>query len=495
MSPKPDSRQMDRTFLGGMAWTAGAKWVTQVFTWVSLFLAARLLSPSDFGMVEMAGFVTVIATVLAEFGIGTAVLQMQELDRRVLAQIHTVAFAMGCATFLLAAAISPWMADFFHNPSLQLLVVINSSGFLIMALQTVPQGLLQRDLDYRRLSIAEAVQACLQALFTVLAAWLGYGYWSLVIAALVSRTANTAMLLWWKPIPFAWPRWSEVVKPLHFGTQVALSRVTNAVYSQLDAILIGRFLGDHSLGIYRLALNLASAPAEKIGFLLMRVTGPFFARLQDDPAQMRRYFFGISEGLSFAMIPLVCGMAALAPLIVVTCFGPQWLPAAPAVQFLSLFMAIRSFISLMQQLLTSLRLTRFLLNMSLLSFVVMPVFFYFLVPYGIGPIASAWLLATPLTSLPILVVLARRLDFSILAYGRELVPAMLSAGVMTITVLLLQSVLPAHWANALRLALLVGTGGLVYTAILWFGFQPRIRRFIDLFKRLRSPDSPAAAVQ
>jgi len=48
-------------------------------------------------------------------------------------------------------------------------------------------------------------------------------------------------------------------------------------------------------------------------------------------------------------------------------------------------------------------------------------------------------------------------------------------------------VLPAHWANALRLALLVGTGGLVYTAILWFGFQPRIRRFIDLFKRLRSP--------
>jgi teichuronic acid exporter len=391
---------------------------------------------------------------------------------------------------------APWMADFFHNPALRLVVIVNSTGFMIMALQTVPQGLLQRDLDYRRLSLAEAVQAFLQALFTVLAALLGYGYWSLVIAALVARTANTALLLWWKPTGFAWPRWVEIVKPLHFGSQVAVARVANAIYSQLDAILIGRFLGDHALGIYRLALNLASAPAEKIGFLLMRVTGPFFARLQTDPVQMRRYFFGISEGLAFSIIPLVCGMAALAPLIVTVFFGQQWLPAAPAVQFLALFMAIRSFTSLMQQVLTSLRHTRFLLNMSLLSFVLMPVLFYFLVPHGIGAISSAWLLATPLTSLPILAVLARRLDFSLVAYVKEIFPSLLAVGVMVGVVFSLQAVLPAHWPNSLRLGLLIATGGLVYAAILWFGFQSRIRRFIDLFRRLRSPGSaPAVSLE
>src|SRR6266540_2075467 len=96
-------RKLDAALAGGLAWTAGAKWVTQLVTWISVLVAARLLSPSDFGVVEMAGIVGTLTIVLAEFGIGSAVLQMQELDQKILAQLNTVVFLVNLAAFLISA--------------------------------------------------------------------------------------------------------------------------------------------------------------------------------------------------------------------------------------------------------------------------------------------------------------------------------------------------------------------------------------------------------
>ena len=85
-----DQRNLDARFAGGLAWTAGAKWATQILTWASLLAVARLLSPSDYGVGQMAGTLTVVSNVMAEFGIGTAVLHMPELSRKTLAQLHIV---------------------------------------------------------------------------------------------------------------------------------------------------------------------------------------------------------------------------------------------------------------------------------------------------------------------------------------------------------------------------------------------------------------------
>src|SRR5690348_10614454 len=97
------SQKLDRAFVGGLAWTAGAKWVTQFVTWASVLISARLLSPADFGVMEMAGFVFIVTNVLAEFGVGTAVVQMRELTRHELSQLNTVALIFNSAAFVVSA--------------------------------------------------------------------------------------------------------------------------------------------------------------------------------------------------------------------------------------------------------------------------------------------------------------------------------------------------------------------------------------------------------
>lgn len=490
----PHHRRLDVAFAGGLAWTAGAKGLTQFITWLSVLIAARLLSPSDFGIVEMAGFFFGFTNVLAEFGIGTAVLQMRELDRRVLSQLNAVSLIFSTAAFGCSVAVAPLIAAFFRSEPLRLLVIVNSLGFFITAVQAVPQGLLQRDMDYRRLSIAEAVQALAHAVVTVGCALAGLGYWSLVAGPFAGKGVGTILAACWKPVPLALPRWRDVARPMRFGIEVALARLAWAMYSQADAVIVGRMLGDSALGMYRIAISLASAPAEKIGMLIMRVTGPLFARIQEDRDLVRRYFLLISDALALVVAPLVLGLAVVAPEAVGVVLGPRWAGAVAPLQWLAVFMILRTLSALVSQVLTSLRFTTFSLWMAGLSFLVMPVSFYVAARWGTGAVAAAWLVLSPVTVLPPAVKLFGAIHCRFREYLAILAPMIVASAAMLGAVLGLRLwLLPAAWTPPARLVAQVAAGGAVYAGILLGFYRGRILKYVQFFARLREDRDVLAA--
>lgn len=487
--------KLDAAFAGGLAWTAGAKWVTQVITWLSVLIAARLLLPSDFGMVEMAGFVGMLTNVLAEFGIGTAVLQIRELDRRVLAQLNTISLVFSSIAFGVLFAAAPLIAAFFRSDQLRLLIIINSIGFFLTAVQAVPQGLLQRDMDYRRLSLAEAVQSIVQAVVTVAAAFAGMGYWSLLAGPMAGKGTAAVLTAFWKPVPFALPRWKEIAGPMRFGLEVALSRVAWTAYSQADGVIVGRMLGQSSLGVYRLAISLASAPSDKIATLIMRVAGPLFARVQDDRSLVRRYFLFISDALALSVFPLVFGLAIVAPEAVTVILGPKWSGAIMPIQWLAASMALRTLSFLVNQVLTSLRFTTFLMWISIVTFVVMPLSFVVGAHWGTTAVAAAWVIMAPVTMLPPAVKLFRTIGCTVRAYLTILSAPVAGSAVMLCAVFALKTwALPAAWPTAWRLTIEAATGGVVYAGILLGFFRPVVMRYVHFLVRLRKDRDAGASL-
>src|ERR1700679_550468 len=143
-----NQRRMDAKFAGGLAWTAGVKWATQLITWGCLAVVARLLTPGDYGIGEIAGIFVGITNIMAEFGIGTAVLHMPDLNRRTLGQLHTFSLLLCTGIFGIALLAAPGIAWFFRSDHVLYFAVANIA-FLITGIQAVPYGLLQRDMDYR----------------------------------------------------------------------------------------------------------------------------------------------------------------------------------------------------------------------------------------------------------------------------------------------------------------------------------------------------------
>jgi O-antigen/teichoic acid export membrane protein len=487
----PKHKELDRALVGGVAWTVGAKWLSQIISWPSVLITANLLSPGDYGLVEMAGFYFIVTNVMAEFGIGMAVLQMRELDMRIAAQLNTVAAASGVLAFLISIALAPLIALFFRAPALQNLVVVTSLSFILTSLEAIPLGLLQRDMDYRKLSLTESVQAVLTAGVSVGCAWAGMGYWSLIAGNLIGRAGNIGLAVYWRPIGFAWPHFKQVARPLRFGLEIAVQRIVGSIGALSDSMVIARTMGQVPVGAFRLASNLASTPADKIGALIMRVTGPLFSRVQGDRELMLRYYLIFSETLAMSVFPLLFGLAIVAPEAVGLLLGPKWASAAAPLRWLAIFMTIRTLAYLTVQVLTTLRFTRFGMWMSLLSFVAMPIAFYIASKRGVGAVAAAWVMMSPLTVLPLKIKVFRALRCSALQYLQSLAPALVSSAAMLLAIMGLRAEMTLHgWAG---LAAEVAVGGLAYAVVLWGLFRSRVIRFIRFFKGLRGSESTVPA--
>jgi teichuronic acid exporter len=488
-----ETRTLDTALVRGFAWTAGAKWATQLITWGSVLLAARLLSPSDFGLVDMSAFFVGITNTLAEFGIGTAVMQMHELDRRAFGQLHTLSIILGSVAFGCSIVAAPLLASFFHNDKVELLVIVTSISFFITGFQAVPSGLLQRDMDYRRLSLAEAAMAISQAVVLTVCGILGLGYWALVAAVLTGKAVSAALTSYWKPVPFALPRPKQILAPIRLGWHVAVSRLAWAAYAQADSIVVGRTMGSAVLGSYRLATNLASAPAEKIGMLVMRVAGPLFAQVQNDDAIVRRYFLIFTDSLALAVCPLMFGLAAVAPDFIVVVLGPKWAEAATPLRWLAIYVALRTMNSLMGQVLTSLRQTSFMMWISLFTTAVMVPSFFIASRWGAGAVAATWLIMAPLTIVPPAIRLLRAIRLSAREYCAVLGPSLVGSAAMVGAVLLVAKWLPQNLPPALRLGTQIATGAAVYSGILLIFYRPRLLRYLHFFRQLWKDHFPAGA--
>jgi PST family polysaccharide transporter len=489
-------RNLDRRLVGGIAWTAGAKWATQVISWGALYALGRILSPADFGISGMAGIYFNLTNLLAEFGVGTAVLHMPELDRRTLGQLHAFSVLLCSTIFALSCAVAPLLAKFFNAPALTAVVIVGSLGFFVTGFQAVPFGLLQKDLDYRRLSLAEAVQAVIQAAGSVLCAWLGFGYWSFVLGALAGKATSAVLISNWKRVPFAVPRWNDIKAPLELGRQTAVGRLAWSAYSYSDGIIVGKFLGEAPLGAYNMAMSLATAPADKVSTLLMRTAGPLFANAQNDLALVRRYYLIFVEVLSLAVMPLMAGLVMVAPLALRVVWADKWINAIAPLQFLATFMFLRTLETLAEQVLISQRATKFTMRMSLLNLFVMPVAFYVGARnFGTPGVAASWLVMVPVTIFPTLFILLRRIKIPFLDFALTLWPAFMSSAAMVLGIRGLQLWLTGKaWPPVVSLAAQIATGAAIYAFLLATVFRGKLDRYIGFARGLRKKDAAGVSV-
>lgn len=492
MSPDttPSAASLDAKFAGGLAWTAGAKWATQILSWGTTLAVAQILFPADVGIAEIAGIYTGITNVLAEFGIGTAVLHMPELDRKTLGQLHMFSIVLCTGILGVSVLAAPLLAIFFRSDHV-VFFAANNLAFLFTGVQAVPFGLLQRDMDYRRLSLVDALMATTRAVVTVAAALAGWKFWSLWAGGIASMISGSALMCYWKPVSFAWPRWADIRRPVEMGRHVAISRVTAAASGFSDVIVVGRMLGESPLGVYRMALNLASAPAEKVCGLVMRTASPLFANVMDDIPLVCRYYLIIAELLSLVVMPLMLGLVMVAPLAVNVVLKPRWAGATVPLQWLGLFMTVRVLGILAEQVLVSQRLTRFTMRFSIVNFAVMIAAFTVAARWkGVGGVAAAWIVLSPVTVLPLLIVLARSIRLPLRDYARALLPAVAGSGVMCLALFAVShQTLGAAWPVQVRLAAQVIIGGLIYGAFVFLFFGKRVLRYTNFLASLRGRNS------
>src|SRR3712207_4980545 len=139
---------LDRALLSGVAWTAGVKWGTQILSWASTLVIARLLTPSDFGLFGMAMVFQAFLGSIYDLGLSAAVIQRRDLTQSQLAQLGGVTVGSRFAFALLTAAAAGPSAAFYREPAVQWILLVLAGASFVNMLQIMPRAVLARELQF-----------------------------------------------------------------------------------------------------------------------------------------------------------------------------------------------------------------------------------------------------------------------------------------------------------------------------------------------------------
>lgn len=479
-------RTLDASLVHGIAWTGAVKWGTQILTWGSTVVVARVLTPADYGLVAIASTLIGFVTMINEFGLGTVVVTKRDLEERHVAQLNSLAVLLGLAGFLVSCGMAVPLSRFFGAPELTWVIVAMGASFLIGAFRTVPSALLEKDLQFKLLALVEGGQAIVASLFVLALALLGWGYWALVAGMIMGTAAWTVFTLWYRSHAFRWPVIQSLSDTMTFSWHLILMRVNWYVSTNADRFIVGKILGQAPLGSYSFACILASVPIEKVTGLVNRVTPAFFSSMQKDYASLRRYILNLTEGLALVTFPATTGLALVADDFVFLFLGDQWKDVVVPLQIMACYGAFRSIMTLLSPTLLVTGLSRLgMLNSIWCVLALLPAF-YIGSRWGIIGVAVSWMVTHPLLTIPIYSIVFKHIDLPIGAYLRALWPAVSACFVMVAIVLLLKQVLPTDWPLLIHMGLLGGVGAAAYLLTAWILHRARVMRFIDLLRTLRA---------
>jgi teichuronic acid exporter len=469
--------------VSGIAWTGGTKWATQILSWAATLIVARILSPSDYGLMGMAMVYLGLVTMVSEFGLTASILRHRELTEDQIARIGGFSIVMGVVIAAISVAISPVIARFYGEPAVAKIIALLSINFIFGALGVLPRSLLARDLAYPRLALIDGLTNLAQMVTMLVFAVLGYRYMALVFGSIVASASGSLLTLRMRAHRLAWPSSFETIRTaLHVGWHSVVGRIAWYTYNTADFAVVGRVLGKQSLGAYTLGWEIATLPVERISSLVSSVTPGVFSAVQSDIPALRRYFLGIVEGLAFLTLPAAAGLALIAGEFVPVVLGSQWLGAIVPLRLLAVYGGIRSIDTVTPQVLMYTGHSRQSMWYSVIAAIVMPTLFFVGTHWGVGGVATVWIVAYPIVASPQYRLAFRVLKMSPRDYFNTLWPALSSTLVMVLAVGAVLFALPHTMTPAVRLVLEVLTGVVTYTGMIALRHRARALAFVSIVR-------------
>ncbi len=473
--PAADLRR--RAVRGGTLLIA-SRLLIQVGQWAVTLIVARLLVPYDYGLMTSGLIFVGLADLLAEAGVGRALIQKDKLEPGDLAEGFTVTLLLAAALYGLLYLGAPHAAAFLDAPEFSTFLRVLALILLLLPFKTIPLALLDRNLKLGSQSGVYVATAVVQSGLVLGLAAAGLGYWALlagVLAARLSETVAFGYLAGWRP-RLRWPG-PRARGLLAFGLHVSLGSLLWFVYSNSDFAIVGKLAGPVALGYYALAFQLISLPVQKLTANVNQVAYPVYCRLQQDPARLRDWYLRLTGLLGFFGLPVLVGMVLVADDAFLVVFGTQWTPAVLPFQLLSGAGLVMLLSASLPPLLNALGRPDLNLKYTALCTLVFPACF---VPaglaYGLIGICVVWVVVYPLMVAGLFTWTKPLTGVGLTRLLRVQAPMLGAGAFMTLVVLAVRWGLEVE--PPLRLGLSVVAGALAYAG--WMVFLARRTVLADL---------------
>ncbi len=319
--------------IAGLSWSAVAQGGKQLSQFIITVILARLLAPTDFGLLGMAMVFTGFIAIFSELGLSGALIQKQNADEGHYSSAFWLNVLVGVVLTIGFIFAAPVIAAFYRRPELESILVVLAFNFLLSSFTIVQQAILTKNMDFKALMVRDLAAVIAAGIAGIFFAYRGFGVWSLVIQLFVFTCVNN-ILLWscssWRP---KWVFRLESLKDIfHFSSHMTGFQIVNYFARNVDSLLIGRFLGSQALGYYTLAYKLMMFPIQNFTWVLNKVMFPAFSMIQRELEKVRINYLKMIKTVTLIAFPVMAFLFIAAPDLIVLLYGERWKEAVPLVQ-------------------------------------------------------------------------------------------------------------------------------------------------------------------
>ena len=310
---------------GGMLWGGLSNGLMQLIAAIFGIVLLRHITPEDQGKVAMLNIFAAIASALQESGFIAALCNRKEPTREEYNAVFWFNLLVSASLYIILWFCAPLIADFYGKPELIPLARVLFLGFLFSGFGTVQRAYLFGHLMVRQTSICSLTAMILSGIIGVTMAINDFAYWAIVTQA-VSFVLITQLMAWyfspWRPtLSFNLaPAW----KMFGFSSKLMLTNIVNICNLHAFSVLLGKYLGDYTAGIYTTARGWDDKASSTINGMVTSTSQPTLAQVTDDIGRYRQVFRKMLRFICFVSFPAMLGLGLVAQEFILLTVGEQW---------------------------------------------------------------------------------------------------------------------------------------------------------------------------
>lgn len=315
--------------INGVVWNTIQSLSNKSISFLILIFMARLLQPTDYGMVGMLAVFIAIADAFVDCGFGQAIIRKQDRTQIDESTVYYFSIAASILCYLLIFCIAPLVGRFYNMQELSPLLRFLGLKIVISSFSSMHILKYSIDLNFKIPSIIKVSSNILSGTIGLYFAYNGYGAWALAIQQVSMATFSTLLYITiskWKPV---WEYSQTSFREMFlFGSKLLGARLLNIFYTNISTIFIGKAYSSRDLGLYAKGQEMAAYPSDILYGIVSTVSYPLLCSIQTDKEKMSISYRQIIKIIGFIIFPMMAIVCVLAQPIICTLFGDQWISSS-----------------------------------------------------------------------------------------------------------------------------------------------------------------------
>lgn len=452
--------------VSGVKWSFAETILAQFLRLAIGIVLARLLTPADYGLISIAVIFFTISDVFITSGLGQAFIQKKDANETDAHTIFSSNFLVSVLFYLLLWFGSPWIASFFDQPELTLLIRVMAVIVIINSFNVIQFAIIRKNLQFKKKTLYSTISYSVSGVTGILCAFNGLGVWSLVIQQVLNKLLLSILLFKASPYTMKFSFSYDAFKPLFaFGSWLLLTNIVMRAFDQLYKFVIGKYYTSDALGLFEKGQQFPKLIYQQLSWTVGTVAFPVYSKLQDDKEEMNN---AVNRFLKYSLIlnlPLLGILFVVSESFVLVLLTQKW---AGIIPFLKLFCIIGIFFpfySYMLQFLEANGRTKLVFSITILMVISRILNVWINLDKGIIHIITGELVIVILTALLTLIITNRITGLSVVNLVRNIYWIYFSSAVMILTGTLFYRTIEPEKLSALLITTMIMM--LVYSTLMY----------------------------